>query len=196
MLRCQFQPHLAQTLAFVIRFAASVHLPADESRNLEIPRITDLERHCLVALLLRYLRGGLLQGLAGVPVSQYLKILLPLTAVFMLAIFLEYRADMGADRARLLSQETSVVQRGVRRVEREMEIATGDLYFVADLVAEVVDDEAPDRLAALERGLLAFVRRRPGYIQIRFIGATGQEILSVENAPSGPRITPESERQH
>ena len=139
--------------------------------------------------------GGLLQGLTSVSILQFLGVVLPLTIVFLLAFALEYRAQVGADRARLLSQETSVVQRGVRRVEREMEIATGDLYFVTDLVAEVVDDEAPDRLAALERGLLAFVRRRPGYIHIRFIGATGQEILSVENAPGGPRITPRSERQ-
>ena len=138
---------------------------------------------------------GLLQDLASVPMPQFLKILLPLTVVVALAFFLEYRAEVGAERARLLAHETSVIQEGVRRVERGLEIATGDLYFIVDLVAEVVEDEAPDRFAALERSALAFVRRRPGYFQIRFIGTTGQEILRVENTPNGPRITPESELQ-
>jgi PAS domain S-box-containing protein len=139
--------------------------------------------------------GGLLQGLASVPVTQFLKYLVPLTVVFLLAFFLEFRAEVGADRARLLTQETSVIENSVRRVERGLEIATGDLYFVVDLVAEVVNQGAPERLAALERSTLAFVRRRPGYLQIQWIGATGQEILRVENTPDGPRITPASELQ-
>jgi len=137
--------------------------------------------------------GSLLQGLASVPVALFLKFLVPLTIVFLLAFFLEFRAEVGADRARLLTQETSVIQNSVHRVERGLDIATGDLYFVVDLVAEVVNDEAPERLAALERSTLAFVRHRPGYLQIQFIGATGKEILRVENIPGGPRITPGSE---
>ena len=139
--------------------------------------------------------GGLLQGVASVPTVQLAKILLPLTAVFLLAFVLEYRAEVGADRARLLTQETSVIQSGVRRVERGLEITTGDLFFVADLVAEGVDAKAPDRLAELERSVLTFARHRPGYLQIRLLGATGQEILRVDNTPGAPRITPESELQ-
>jgi len=116
--------------------------------------------------------GGLLQELADVSISQYLKILLPLTLVFLVVFYLEYQAEVGAERARLLTQETSLIQNAVLLVERELEIAAGDLYFVGDLVAEVADDEAPGRLAALERSLLAFVRRRPGYQQIRFAFAS------------------------
>ncbi len=137
--------------------------------------------------------GGLLQELADVSVSRYLKILLPLTLAFLIVFYLEYQAEVGAERARLLTQETSLIQNGVLLVERELEIAAGDLYFVGDLVAEVADNEAPGRLAALERSLLAFVRRRSGYQQIRFVGAGGQEILRIENTPDGPRITPQSE---
>ncbi len=132
---------------------------------------------------------GLLQGLASVPASQFAKILLPLTAVFLLGFFLEHRAQVGADRARLLTHETAVIQDGVRRVERGLEIATGDLSFVVDLVAAVVDDDAPEHLAALENSALAFLRHRPSYFQIRFISATEQEILRVESTPGGPRIT-------
>ena len=139
--------------------------------------------------------GGLLRAFAGVPMSQFLKVAVPLTVVFLLAFALEYRAEVGADRARLLTQETSAIQRGVRRAERELEIATGDLHLVADLVTAALDDEAPDALGALERNLLAFVRRRPDYLQARFIGATGREILRAENTLGGPRITPESELQ-
>ncbi len=135
---------------------------------------------------------GLLQGLASVPVPLYLKILLPLTAVFLLGFLLEYRAEAGADRARLLTHETSVIQNSVRRVERGLEIATGDLDFIVDLIGEVIDDDSSVRLAALGRSALAFVRHRPGYLQIQFVDATGKQILHVENGPGGPRITPES----
>lgn len=139
---------------------------------------------------------GLLQGLASVPASLYLKTLLPLTVAFLLGFFLEYRAEVGAERARLLTRETAVIEEGVRRVERGLEIATGDLFFVVDLVGAAIDnDDTPENFAALERSTLAFLRHRPSYFQIRFIGATGYEILRVETTPGGLRITPESELQ-
>jgi len=139
--------------------------------------------------------GGLLQGLASVPASLYVKTLLPLTIVFLLGFFLEYRAEVGADRARLLTHETAVIHDAARRVERGLEIATGDLSFVVELVAAVVDDEAPERLAALERSALAFLRHRPSYLQIRYIGASGHEILRAESTADGLRIAPEGELQ-
>ena len=138
---------------------------------------------------------GLRRGFVSVPMPLFLRVVVPLTVVFLLAFVLEYRAQVGAEETRLLTQETSVIQRGVHRVERELAMATADLHFVADLVADVFDHSASDRIAALERSLLAFARRRPGYFQIRFIGATGREVLRVENAPAGPRITPASELQ-
>ncbi len=138
---------------------------------------------------------GLLQGLASVPALQFAKILGPLTVVFLLGFFLEHRAEVGADRARLLTHETAVIQDGVRRVESGLEIATGDLSFVAELVAAAFDDDAPKPQGALERSALAFLHHRSSYFQIRFIGATGQEILRVESTPAGPRITPEGELQ-
>jgi len=138
---------------------------------------------------------GLLQGLASVPASLYVKTLLPLTVAFLLGFFLEYRAEVGAERARLLTHETAVVQEGVRRMERGLEIATGDLSFIVDLVGAAIDDDTSDHFGALERSVLAFLRHRPSYFQIRFIGATGFEILRVETTPDGLRITPESELQ-
>jgi PAS domain S-box-containing protein len=125
----------------------------------------------------------------------FLSVVLPLTAVFLLAFVLEYRAEVRAGRARLLAQETAVIQRGVRWVERELEIATSDLHFIADLVAGAIGDGSLDRLAPLERSALAFVRSRPGYFQIRFIDATGHEVVDVEKSTGAPRITPKSELQ-
>lgn len=138
---------------------------------------------------------GLRHGFASVSMRLFLSVVLPLTAVFVLAFVLEYRAEVRAERARLLVQETAVIQRGIRWVERELEIATSDLHFIADLVEEALGDGSQDRLAALERSALAFVRGRPGYFQIRFIDATGHEVVHVEDATGGPRITPKSELQ-
>jgi len=138
---------------------------------------------------------GLWHGFASVSMRLFLSVVLPLTAVFVLAFVLEYRAEVRAERARLLTQEAAVIQRGVRWVERELEIATSDLHFIADLVAEALGDGSSDRLTALERSALAFVRGRPGYFQIRFIDATGHEAVKVEKATGGPRITPKSDLQ-
>jgi len=138
---------------------------------------------------------GLRHGFASVSMRLFLSVVLPLTAVFVLAFVLEYRAEVRAERARLLTQEAAVIQRGVRWVERELEIASSDLHFIADLAAEAIGDGSVDRLTALERSALAFVRGRPGYFQIRFIDATGHEAVKVEKAASGTRITPKSELQ-
>jgi PAS domain S-box-containing protein len=139
---------------------------------------------------------GLLRGFASVSMRLVLLVMLPLSVVFLFAFILEYRAEVRAERARLVAQEVAVIQRGIRWVERELEIATSDLQFIADLVAEGVGDGSLDQLTALEQSALAFVRSRPGYFQIRFIDATGHEVIHIENPASGPRITPKSELQN
>ncbi len=126
---------------------------------------------------------------------QFLRVVLPLAIVFLFGFLLEYRAEVGADRTRFLTLETSLIQRGVRQVEREFEAATLDLFFVADLVAEAVDGNDPGGFARLERNLLTLVRHRADHAQVRFISAAGQEVLRVENTSAGPRIVPESELQ-
>jgi PAS domain S-box-containing protein len=136
---------------------------------------------------------GLLHGFASVSMRLVLLVMLPLSVVFLFAFILEYRAEVRAERVRLVAQEVAVIQRGVRWVERELEIATSDLQFVADLAAAAVDDESLDQHTALEQSALAFVRSRPDYFQIRFIDATGREVVHVENTAGGPQITPKSE---
>ncbi|MBW2282781.1 MAG: PAS domain S-box protein [Deltaproteobacteria bacterium] len=131
----------------------------------------------------------------SVPMPLFLQVVVPMTLVFLLGFVFEYRARVGAEEARLVTQETSVIQRGVHRVERELAIASADLHFVADLVGDIFDDDSTGRVAALERSLLAFARRRPGYFQLRFIGATGREVLRIEQAADGPRLTPADELQ-
>lgn len=132
--------------------------------------------------------GGLLKSLAYVPKWKFVKMLVPLTIAFLIAFLLVYRADFARERERLLSRERSVIQSGVRRAEQGLEIAAGDLRFVSDLVTELADDRDPDRLFVLERSLLALMQRRPGYLQIRFIGAAGQEILRVDDRSAGAAI--------
>jgi PAS domain S-box-containing protein len=180
---------------FLARLREELHLPESMAERILEDGRSEVRARTLDQAMGAQMSDGLLQRLARVSIWQYLKILLPLTVVFLLAFFFEYRAEVGAYRAQLLTQEASVIKTGALRVGRGLEIANGDLNFVVDLVDAVADDEAPDRFAAIEESLLAFVRRRPGYFRIRFIGATGQEIFRVGNTPAGPRITPESELQ-
>jgi hypothetical protein len=86
---------------------------------------------------------GLRHGFASVSMRLFLSVVLPLTAVFVLAFVLEYRAEVRTERARLLTQEAAVIQRGVRWVERELEIATSDLHFI---------DKHIDELTAIRKG--------------------------------------------
>ncbi|MBW2360980.1 MAG: PAS domain S-box protein [Deltaproteobacteria bacterium] len=126
--------------------------------------------------------------------KQFARIVVPLTAVFVLAFVLEYRARVGADEARLLAQEAAAIQTGIHRIERELEIATRDLFLVGDLVTLAVD-EPPERRVDLARSLLALLQRRPGYLRIDFIGTAGKELVRVEDTPGGPRTVPENELQ-
>lgn len=138
---------------------------------------------------------ALWHGFASVSMRLFLSVVVPLTAVFLLAFALEYRAQVREERARLLTQESAVIQRGVRWVERELEIATSDLRYIAELVAPAVDGASADRFAAVEHGLLAFARSRSGYFQLRFIDAAGREVLKLEAAGVGPRIARAGELQ-
>jgi PAS domain S-box-containing protein len=139
--------------------------------------------------------GSLRQGLRNVSMPQFLMVAAPLTAVFVLGFFLEYRAQVGAEQARFFAQESAVIERGVQRVQRELEVAAEDLFFVVDRVTSTLDAADRDSLTALERDLLALVRSRSGLLRIRTTDTTGREILRVENASSGPRILPASELQ-
>jgi len=139
--------------------------------------------------------GSLFDDLANVSMPQFLAVALPLTAVFVLGFFLEYRARVGAEEARFFAQESAVIERGVRQLRQELERSTGDLLLIGDLVASTLDAATPDPLVPLERSLLALARSRPGYLQIRYLDASGHEILRVENSGQGPRSIPESGRQ-
>jgi PAS domain S-box-containing protein len=138
---------------------------------------------------------GLGRSLASVSMPRFLSIVVPLALLFAIGFVFEYRARVAADEVRFLTEETAVIQRGIRRLQREVESSRSDLFFVAEVVADSIDDGTPERRAALERSLLAFVRRRSGYAQVRYIGADGREALRIENALVGPRIVPESEMQ-
>jgi PAS domain S-box-containing protein len=127
--------------------------------------------------------------------AKFLRVAVPLAVIFVLGFIFEFRAQVGADEARFLTQETAVIERAMRQVEREVETATGDLLFVADLVAGAIGRESAAQRAALEQGLLALVRRRPDYVQVRFLAADGREVVRVERSADGPRIVPASALQ-
>jgi PAS domain S-box-containing protein len=138
---------------------------------------------------------GLGRSLASVSMPRFLAIVVPLAVLFAIGFVFEYRARVAADEVRFLTEETAVIQRGIRRLQREVESSRSDLFFVAELVADAIDDGSPERRAALERSLLTFVQRQPGYAQLRYIGIDGRETLRIENALVGPRIVPESKLQ-
>jgi len=138
---------------------------------------------------------GLGRGLSSVSMPRFLGIVVPMAVLLAIGFVFEYRARVAADEVRFLTEETAVIQRGIRRLQREVEASRSDLFLVAELVADSIDDDSSERRASLERTLLSFVRRRPGYAQVRFLGTDGREILRIENALVGPRIVPESELQ-
>jgi PAS domain S-box-containing protein len=119
--------------------------------------------------------------------QQFLKVVIALSVVFLLVFGFEYRASLGAERARLQTRETASIERGLQRLERELQIAIGDLRFVADLVA--ASDGDARRLAGLGPSLEAFVRRRPGYLQVRLVSLEGREIAGATGDPDAARGT-------
>jgi PAS domain S-box-containing protein len=133
---------------------------------------------------------GFLGVLGRVPVTQFLRIVMPLTLVMALAFVLKFRSEVAADEERLFAREANAIERGIRQIEGELEIAARDLFFVGSLVKVALED-SPEDHSGLEQNLLALAQSRPDYKQLSFIDAAGKERIRVENLEAGARLAPE-----
>jgi len=136
---------------------------------------------------------GLIEDLKSVPGRRYVKTLVPLTVLFALVFLLAHRLVLADARTQLLHEEASLLEGLVRRAERGLELAMSELRIVADLAAQTSENESPDGLGILDRTLLALVDRRPGYLRIRYVTASGHERLRVERTAAGAGLTSDRE---
>jgi PAS domain S-box-containing protein len=90
------------------------------------------------------IRDALLQGFTRIPTKRVLKVLLPVTVVFVLVFWAEYRRQVETEQTQLLALEAAAIQVGVRGIERELAIAAGDLQIEAALDSHFLVRLDPD----------------------------------------------------
>jgi PAS domain S-box-containing protein len=90
------------------------------------------------------IRDALLRGFTRIPTNRVLKVLLPVTVVFVLVFWVEYRRQVETDQTQLFAREAAAIQVGVRGIERELAIATGDLQIEAALDAHFLGRVDPN----------------------------------------------------
>jgi PAS domain S-box-containing protein len=143
--------------------------------------------------------GGLFSSLKNIPIRQYVAILLPLTILFVVGFLVVCWAEIDDEQDRIIASATRAVQNGVERSDRGLEIAAGDLAFLAGLVTETTEDGVITRQPELEGRLLAFAESRPSYLRIQVLAATGDELLRIERgtgrARAAARARPPGQRE-
>jgi PAS domain S-box-containing protein len=133
--------------------------------------------------------GSFFSSLKNIPIRQYAAILLPLTVVFVVGFLVVCCAEIDDEQGRIIASASRDVQNGVERSDRGLEIASGDLAFLAGLVSDTIEDGVITGQPELEGRLLAFAESRPSYLRIQVLAATGEELLRIEHGTGRARAT-------
>jgi PAS domain S-box-containing protein len=130
-------------------------------------------------------RDVLFRGFTAVPAKRVLKVLVPLTVVFVLAFWVEYRRQVESDETQLLAREAAAIRAAAGDIERELTIATGDLQLGAALDAHFLAPIDPDEVIAGVRRMV--VDPDGGWMRD---GREGEPAVATGNGRSFERVFP------
>ena len=131
------------------------------------------------------IRDALLRGFTRIPTNRVLKVLLPVTVVFVLVFWVEYRRQVETDQTQLLAHEAAAIQVGVRGIERELAIATGDLQIEAALDAHFLGRVDPNEATGGTRRMVVDSEGR--WVRDR---REGESAVATKNGGSFERAFP------
>lgn len=123
-----------------------------------------------------------------------LRILVPLLLVLGAVLWLLYRADLDALQAILRANERHAIELADRTIHAELGMLRGDALYLAQQSSlhQWLDTGTVSSLESLENDLLAFVRSRGRYDQVRLLDEQGQEQVRVNWDDGQPRLVPAS----
>ncbi len=115
-----------------------------------------------------------------------------LSAVFLpVAAILEYK-DRELQRSEILSQESSLADVAKTIMSQKTARLVSDLLYITDSLRNYRNT---DEYAALQQDWTAFANRKKVYDQIRYLDASGREVVRVNYAAAGAYAVAQSELQ-
>ncbi len=130
------------------------------------------------------------QVMANKPLLAFLKLFLPLT---LLVVFASWLYDQNQDErllAKIRNQEALAVGLAGSSVQRDIQTIIGDLNFMAEHYAlqKVVNDPASPESFRLEVNFTSLIKAKKFYDRVRWIDASGQEIVRAERINEEARL--------
>jgi PAS domain S-box-containing protein len=128
----------------------------------------------------------------------FLRIWLPLALITALAALAIYQVESNHIRKRTQATERNLVDLAAQALILEIVTAASDLRYLAHEYAlrEWLATGSPDARAQLAADLLAFVSNKKIYDQVRYIDASGKEMVRVNWSAGHPDAVPERQLQN
>lgn len=129
---------------------------------------------------------------------EFVKLFVPISLIATLAVLGAALYQQGAFRDRIAVRERNVVLMEKEVFETSLASHLSDALIVAEITAMHLADKlsVQDSRRQLARMLASFAAGREVYDQVRYIDATGQEIVRINMTAAGPISVPKEELQN
>lgn len=129
--------------------------------------------------------------------GRFLLWFLPMAAALCAAFYVFYRQEVAHEASLLRTDQMNVLLGERRRMESRLTTAASDTLILAQDPLLTDLPERPDRrqMDTARRLLLTLARNKPAYVQVRFLGRDGRELIRLDRAAGGPYPVPEDALQ-
>jgi diguanylate cyclase (GGDEF)-like protein/PAS domain S-box-containing protein len=125
---------------------------------------------------------------------QFTTFFLPVAAILGIAFATFHYQDFASEREKALLQAQTSVDHARRSVSRDFDAVVSDLQVLAeghDLRALASRPGDPELRAVVARDFIGFARNKRVYDQVRYLDASGQEVVRVDWNRGKPAAVPE-----
>jgi hypothetical protein len=121
----------------------------------------------------------------------WLRLFLPVALLIGLGAYAYVDSHRTSRLSEIRAREASNVSMGVAMLDRRTQIIRHDLNYLVRLNA--IQGEAGPDMARMEKSFVELLRVKPVYDQMRWIDASGQELLRVELKDGQPFVVAKDE---
>ena len=129
--------------------------------------------------------------------GHVVRVFVPLVLVLAGVMWFFYRSEVSALKALTVTEDNSTVRLARNVVNAELDQLNADLQFLAQQfnLQHWLADPSQVNKAAVTADLRDFVARYPHYDQVRYLDASGKEVIRIDNLAGHPVVVPEQDLQ-
>ncbi|NDU91290.1 MAG: diguanylate cyclase [Ferrovum sp.] len=130
--------------------------------------------------------------------KRFVLICLPIIIVVSIVLLMVIRSENKTQLSSVLAVGNYEVEKAREQITKEIKIAGVDLSAIADLndLRRYLDSEEPKQRAELERYLLLVSQKLQVFDKIRYLDASGQEVVRINNYDGKATIVPHHQLQN